>query len=73
MKKVIEIYFCNIHNNSYGWCKEFSVVEGVNSRIKSIKARIACVDGVERYVDFTTNEFENQFNINLAELLSPAN
>ena len=69
MKKVISTFFCDVHNGSTGWLKEFSIVEDCETKIKTVMCRIYCIDGVERRLDYTISEFEYEWKINLGDLI----
>lgn len=71
MKKVIISFYCNIHSSSTGWLRQFDIVEDVVTKLATIKARVLCIDNVERILDYSIAEFEYIFKTNLGEIELP--
>lgn len=70
MKKVI-IHFFHEKSNQEGFLKEWFIVQDVIIELYTIKARVLCIDGVERTLDYSIAEFEYAWKINLGELPIP--
>ena len=72
MQKVLEHFFCDIQDDSRDTLKEWFLVKFHNTGKFSIKAKLLCVDGVERIYDYPFSAFsgfEAQWKFNLAEYL----
>ena len=68
MKKVISTFFIDKNSVEEGWLREFSIIEDVITSFKTVKARILCIDGKERWMDYSFGEFEFTWKINLSEI-----
>lgn len=69
MKKVISTFFCDVHNTSTGWLKEFSIVEDCETKIKTIQCTIDCFDNIKRSLNYQISDFEYQWKINIGDLI----
>jgi hypothetical protein len=71
MKKSLICFFCFINNSSEGCLKEWHIVEDTITKLSIIHARVFCIDGVERWVDYTISEFEYVWKVNLGKFELP--
>ena len=69
MKRVLAHFFCSINNPQEGWLKEWFIVEDTITKLSTIKAKVNCIDGVQRTFDYSFAEFEYTWKINLGELV----
>ena len=71
MKKSIVSFFCDKNSATEGWLKEWHIVEDTISKLSTIKARVLCIDNIERWFEYSVSQFEYIWEINIDEIELP--
>lgn len=68
MKKILVSFYTTAYDTG-DRLEQFDIIEDIVTKFRSVKCRVWCCDGVERYLDYTFAEFENTWKINLTEVI----